>query len=160
MECGEGHHRAVHPDRVQVGEQHTGLESPGAYPAAQWQGVPLSEVRLDKPIFTGDYFKEDVTAEYYPANRVEIPGVADVKRDGLIGLFSSGGWIPVGAYRVKGGRAWVENVEEGVIFQPLVVEKGRLRESGYPFAVRGGKAGCSVRTNRTVPLSRCRGNIR
>lgn len=127
----------------------------------------LSEVRLDKPIFTGDYFKEDVTAEYYPANRVEIPGVADMERDGLIGLFSSGGWIPVGAYRVKGGRAWVENVEEGIIFQPLVVEDGRLRESGYPFVVREGKAvvfrpdesDCSVVTlSRKYPLTERMGN--
>ena len=34
MECGEGHHRAVRSGRVQVCRQHTGLESPGAYPAA------------------------------------------------------------------------------------------------------------------------------
>lgn len=99
----------------------------------------LHNLRLETPDFAGDYHREDVTAEYYPANRVEVPGV-ETGGDGMLAVFASEGWRPVGGYRKRWGKAVVENVQEGMIFQPLAVRDGQLRESGWPFCVREGRA--------------------
>ena len=96
-------------------------------------------VRLAQPDFAGNYYRTDVTAEYYPANRVEVPGV-EGRGDGVLAVFASEGWRPVGAYRKHWGQAVVENVQEKMIFQPLAVRDGRLRESGHPFFVSDGRA--------------------
>ena len=96
-------------------------------------------MRLETPDFASNYYRSDVTAEYYPANRVEVPGVEGCA-DGLLAVFASEGWRPVGGYRKRWGKAVVENVQEEMIFQPLLVRDGQLRESGYPFFVREGWA--------------------
>ena len=96
-------------------------------------------VRRETPDFAGNYYRADVTAEYYPANRVEVPGVTG-GADGVLAVFASEGWKPVGAYRKRWGRAVVENVQEEMIFQPLAVRDSRLCESGHPFFVHDGRA--------------------
>ena len=121
----------------------------------------LYNVRLERPDFAGNHYRADVTAEYYPANRVEVPGVEG--RGGLLAVFASEGWRPVGAYRKRWGRAVVENVQEEMIFQPLAVRDGRLCESGHPFFVHNGRAvvltpdtarRVRVRLTRKYPLGR------
>ncbi len=99
----------------------------------------LYDVRQDEPDFTGNYYRADVTDEYYPANRVEVPGVQG-RNGGALAVFASEGWRPVATYRMEAGKAVAENVQEGMIFQPLAVESGRLRESGWPFFVQDGQA--------------------
>ena len=83
----------------------------------------------------------DVTDQYYPANRVEIPGVEQVP-EGLIGVFSMNGWIPIGTYGRKGGRTVAENLETGgLVYQPLRRTDTGWEPGGYPFLTDGqGKA--------------------
>lgn len=95
-------------------------------------------LRLESPDFPGNNYLEDVTDEYYPANRVEVPGV-EGRGDGVLAVFASEGWRTVGTYRKRWGKAVVENVQEEMIFQPLAVRDGKLRESGWPFFVRDGQ---------------------
>lgn len=60
----------------------------------------------------------DVTTEYYPANKVEVSGVKDAGKKGLIGVFSMNGWIPIGTYKQSNGTTFVENMEAGQISHP------------------------------------------
>lgn len=76
---------------------------------------------------------KDVTTDYYPANEIRIPGIQSSNGKGLIGVFSMNGWIPIGEYKRRGGEAWVENIEIGQIYQPLVQTGAGWKESGYPF---------------------------
>lgn len=82
--------------------------------------------------FLGNNFK-DVTTDYYPVNRLEIPGMVDVDEEGAIGVFSMNGWIPVDKYKRCHGSAWVENIEVGIVYQPLVYVSDGWKERGYPF---------------------------
>ena len=99
----------------------------------------LYDVRQDEPDFAGNHYRADVTDEYYPANRVDVPVEPDGGR-GLLAVFATEGWKPVGGYRSRRGKAVVEDVQEEMIFQPLSVRDGKLRESGWPFFVRQGRA--------------------
>lgn len=76
---------------------------------------------------------KDVTTDYYPANEIRIPGIQSSNGKGLIGVFSMNGWIPIGEYKRRDGKAWVENIEIGQIYQPLVQTRAGWKESGYPF---------------------------
>lgn len=76
---------------------------------------------------------KDVTTEYYPANRVEIPEMKDTEEEGLIGVFSMNGWIPIGKYRQENGVVFVENIEVGQIYQPLAQTVTGWKANGYPF---------------------------
>ena len=99
----------------------------------------LYSLRQDEPDFAGNHYRADVTDEYYPANRVEVPVETDGGR-GLLAVFATEGWRPVGGYRSRRGKAVVEDVQEEMIFQPLSVQDGRLCESGWPFFVHAGRA--------------------
>lgn len=99
----------------------------------------LYSLRQDEPDFAGNHYRADVTDEYYPANRVEVPLETDGGR-GLLAVFATEGWKPVGGYRSRRGKAVVEDVQEEMIFQPLSVQDGRLCESGWPFFVHAGRA--------------------
>ena len=91
--------------------------------------------KQEEPAFDGDYYSRDVTTDYFSFNRVEIPCVPDGNHDGLVSVFSFDSWIPIGKYVASHGKAYVDNVEKGVILQPLAVAGNRLVESGYPFMV-------------------------
>lgn len=110
--------------------------------------------RQEEPTFGGDYYSRDVTLDYFPPNSVVIPCVSDGNRDGLISVFSFENWIPIGKYVARHGKAYVDNVEKGVILQPLIVTDNRLVESGYPFMIDED----SVRT--FVPNLQKKGRVR
>jgi len=81
-----------------------------------------------------------VTTDYYPANRVTIPMMErkGTEKEGLVGVFSMNGWIPIGKYRWEDGKAVVENIETGgLIYQPLRMDGGTWTPSGYPFVTDG-----------------------
>lgn len=118
--------------------------------------------RQETPIFTGDYFMKDVTEEYYGYNRTEIPETESGKDGGFISVFSYEGWRPIGTFQNRGGKAVVENVEEGLIYMPLRPVEGRLRPCGYPFTIIGGRTKTwrpdttrrvSVKLTRKYPIS-------
>ena len=93
--------------------------------------VPLP----DSGSLFGDRLTE-VTTDYYPANAVVIPHIKRKNREkeGLIGVFSMNGWIPIGKYRWQGERAVVENVEVGgLVYQPLQMKGSHWIPNGYPF---------------------------
>ncbi len=79
---------------------------------------------------------QDVTAQYYPSNHVIVPSVAIGRGlgKGFISVFSMTGWIPIGMYdRSLTGKACIDNIQTGQIYQPL---DGRTkRPSGYPFFI-------------------------
>ena len=95
--------------------------------------------RLEKPIFNGNRYERDVTADYFGENRMLVP--VREKREGFIAVHSfSVGWVPIGSYRMEGGCASVENVEPGVILMSVVPdENGKLRENGFAFRWEGDK---------------------
>ena len=99
----------------------------------------LYNMRLDKPDFTGNYYRADVTDEYYPANRIELQGVEKTEDRGVLAVFASEGWRAVGYYRMERGRAVVENVQEEMIFQTLGWKDGQWRENGWSFFVENGQ---------------------
>lgn len=76
---------------------------------------------------------KDVTIDYYPANEIRIAGIQGSAGEGLIGVFSMNGWIPIGGYRWHDGETLAENIEIEQIYQPLVQTVAGWKESGYPF---------------------------
>ena len=113
---------------------------------------------------TGSLFGDrltEVTTDYYPANRVTIPMMErkGKEKEGLVGVFSMNGWIPIGKYRWEDGKAVVENIETGgLIYQPLRMDGGTWAPGGYPFVTDGeGNATAlvpDVTQEETVTLTR------
>ncbi|WP_294591052.1 hypothetical protein [uncultured Bacteroides sp.] len=85
-----------------------------------------------QPSIFGNLLK-DVTSEYYPKNNIQIDGIQSNTKEGLIGVFSMNGWIPIGEYNWHNGKAWVKNIETDQIYQPLIQTTTGWKESGYPF---------------------------
>ena len=82
------------------------------------------------------YKLTDVTTDYYPTNRVVIPTLQrkGKEKEGLVGVFSMNGWVPVGKYAWQNNQAVIENIEVGgLIYQPLRMNGNRWIPSGYPF---------------------------
>ena len=89
-------------------------------------------VSQEQPSIFG-YLLKDVTTEYYPANEVRVSGIQSDVGVGLVGVFSMNGWVPIGEYKRRREEVWVENIEIGQIYQPLVRTATGWKESGYPF---------------------------
>lgn len=87
------------------------------------------------PIYDGNYYEQDVTEEYFGANRVKAP--IEEKENGFIAVFSFEGWMPIARYKHKGGYACVENIESETILMPVLQGKGGLVENGFPFMPDG-----------------------
>lgn len=78
----------------------------------------------------------DVTTDYYPSNQVVIPYLEreNGEKEGLIGVFSLNGWLPIAKYVWEKEKALVKNIEvDGLIYQPLRQKGNRWFPSGYPF---------------------------
>lgn len=89
-------------------------------------------VSQEQPSIFG-YLLKDVTTEYYPANEVRVSGIQSDVGVGLVGVFSMNGWVPIGEYKRRREEVWVENIEIGQIYQPLMRTATGWKESGYPF---------------------------
>lgn len=84
--------------------------------------------------------RKDVTAEYSGSNRYTI-GV-DRNAAGrfvALGIFTPSGYVPVDVALRRGDRAVAEDIEPGVIYQPLCGEEGAFNPCGYPFMVQDGE---------------------
>ncbi|WP_291529054.1 hypothetical protein [Bacteroides sp. UBA939] len=85
-------------------------------------------------------FSRDVTAEYFGENEFKVK--VDKKGEDntvLLGMFTPFKYVPVDVAPLRFGKARVNNIEPGVIFQPLVYEDGKQKPAGYPFMVENGE---------------------
>ena len=84
-------------------------------------------------------FYQDVTAEYFGENEFKVKVDDNIEGNSiLLGMFSPSGYVTVDAVPLRRGKARVNNIEPGVIFQPLTSENGTRSPAGYPFMVVDG----------------------
>ena len=70
-------------------------------------------------------FHQDVTAEYFGENEFKVKVDDNIGGNSiLLGMFSPSGYVTVDAVPLRCGKARVNNIEPGVIFQPLTSENG------------------------------------
>jgi len=92
-----------------------------------------SNARTKGKVYRGD---EDVTTQYYPANRVILPHLGRSYKGGAVCVFSMRGWIPIGLYgRDMLGRAVVCDIETRQIYMPMSIEDGSAVPCGHPFFI-------------------------
>lgn len=111
-------------------------------------------------LFRHSYLK-DVSEEYFK-NSLTVSLLEGIKnRYVYLGVFSLSGWIPIDAGENKNGVGTFHNVEEKLIYQPLVLKEGLLQPASYPFIWQDNKVtyfipdtvnGVSARITRKYPV--------
>ena len=92
------------------------------------------------PVFRNRFVK-DVTSEYFGSNDTTIPIQIPGEQYIYLGIFSSGGWIPIDMALGNAGKVTFRDIEPDVIYQTLYQgDGGKLYPAGYPFiSKRGGE---------------------
>lgn len=90
-------------------------------------------------LFKHPYLK-DVSGEYF-SNTLKINIEKKVKNKYVfLGVFSPSGWVAIDVGENKKGVAVFHNVEEKLIYQPLVLNEGSLQPACYPFVWQDNEA--------------------
>lgn len=111
-------------------------------------------------VLKSPYIK-DVTSDYFGSTSAEIE--LEEKPHGkyvYLGISSRSGWVPVDVAVPQGKKVVFKEIEPGDIYVPLLWEKGRYREAGYPFQLtesgichyRPGQKSEEVVLHRKYPL--------
>ena len=116
--------------------------------------------KVHRQIFDGAAYK-DVTAEYFGANRVEIPIEGEPDRVRLA-VFARGRWLAIDKGVLKGGKVVFENIEPGLFYVPMAEENGTLVPCGEAFTIENNDTHIfhadathshSVQLTRKMPLT-------
>lgn len=138
----------------------------------------LQEERLEA-VLRGKEFKmsladiclKDVSSSYFPSNKITVDCelITDGKGKHTVwaAIFNKRNWFPIGEGSYKNGQATFNDMEEGLIYMPLYVKDGKLKEAGFPFKIdkesgcllyyRPKADSCQMTVTRKWPL---RGGIR
>lgn len=106
---------------------------------AQKEAYPEITTNQKVPLLFKDRFIKDVTA-YYWENEITVPVQVTKEKYIYLGVFTSGGWIPIDIALYSRGKATFRNLEPNIIYQPLVSDGQKHRAAGYPFIYTKGIA--------------------
>lgn len=88
------------------------------------------------PLFR-DAFLKDVTHEYFPANSIEIAVEnAGDEAYAYLSVFSERTFRPIEIAKVKGSKAVFQNMENGIVYQPVYADGSTAFPAGYPFLLQ------------------------
>lgn len=88
-----------------------------------------------------NYFLKDVSAEYFPSNRIAVDCEfvkGKSKCPVWLATFYYYGWRVIGEGEYKNGKGHFRDVEPGLIYAILYSKDGELAMAGYPFIIDKG----------------------
>lgn len=97
------------------------------------------------PLEMRNFFRHDVTDNYFGKNHVEIPLNMQEERV-YLGIFSPQGWTPIDVGVCEGKKVRFDNIEPNFIYQPIRYDaaNGKCIPVGYPFVFYSGNRKCRI----------------
>lgn len=105
----------------------------------QEEKIPGMRTEPEVPQVLKSPYLKDVTCDYFGDTSAEIE--LDEEPRGkyvYLGISSRSGWVPVDGVVPQGKKVTFKGIEPEVIYMPLLWEKGKYREAGYPFKLTEG----------------------
>lgn len=100
-----------------------------------WGQQKMDVVRnVDVDFRFSNYFSSDATSDYFGANEVLIEMPKSLDREyAYLGVFRFGEFVPIDTAKVRNSVACFRNVEQNVIYTPIVRKSNAYIPVGYPF---------------------------